>query len=116
MYSHYQHIVTSTGRKAALQARERYPVDYYRGGMSVERATSRRRQGRHIRPPTRSAALALVLKGQGKYKEEERMHRETLALRETGLGREHLDTLDSMDNLAEVFSNLRIRSKVDNAK
>ncbi|KAK7991512.1 hypothetical protein PG988_000306 [Apiospora saccharicola] len=36
----------------------------------------------------------------GKYAEAEEMHRQTLALRETVLGREHPDTLASMNNLA----------------
>ncbi|KAK8130828.1 kinesin light chain [Apiospora sp. TS-2023a] len=40
----------------------------------------------------------------GRYSEAEEMHRETLALRETVLGREHPDTLDSMNNLALVLS------------
>ncbi|KAK8002369.1 response regulator [Apiospora arundinis] len=37
----------------------------------------------------------------GKYAEAEQMHRQTLGLRETVLGREHPSTLASMNNLAE---------------
>ncbi|KAK7920679.1 kinesin light chain [Apiospora marii] len=37
----------------------------------------------------------------GKYAAAEEMHRRTLALKETVLGREHPSTLDSMNNLAE---------------
>jgi hypothetical protein len=48
--------------------------------------------------------LALMLSSQGKYEEAEEMHRQTLGLRERVLGREHPDTLTSMDNLAEVLS------------
>ncbi|KAK8097365.1 kinesin light chain [Apiospora sp. TS-2023a] len=39
------------------------------------------------------------------YSEAEQMHRQTLALRETVLGREHPDTLSSMNNLANVLKN-----------
>ncbi|KAF2818040.1 hypothetical protein CC86DRAFT_310088, partial [Ophiobolus disseminans] len=45
---------------------------------------------------------------QGKYKEAEAMHRQTLALKEKVLGPEHPDTLTSMNNLASV---LRAHSK-----
>jgi tetratricopeptide (TPR) repeat protein len=38
---------------------------------------------------------------QGKYAEAEAMHRQTLQLKETVLGKEHPDTLMSMNNLAE---------------
>ena len=44
--------------------------------------------------------LALVLSDQGKYEEAEEMHRQTLGLSETVLGKEHPDTLTSMNNLA----------------
>ena len=50
--------------------------------------------------------LAGVLRDQGKYKEEEEMHQQALQLVETALGKEHPDTLTSMNNLATV---LRIR-------
>ncbi|KAK8036751.1 hypothetical protein PG994_015248 [Apiospora phragmitis] len=39
----------------------------------------------------------------GKYSEAEEMDRQTLALKETVLGREHPDTLGSMNNLAIVL-------------
>ncbi|KAK4652643.1 hypothetical protein QC762_0075260 [Podospora pseudocomata] len=39
----------------------------------------------------------------GKYKEAEQMHRQELQLREKVLGKEHPDTLTSMDNLAIVL-------------
>lgn len=47
--------------------------------------------------------LAGVLNGQGKYKEADAMHRQTLALREKVLGKKHPDTLMSMNNLASVL-------------
>jgi tetratricopeptide (TPR) repeat protein len=40
----------------------------------------------------------------GKYEEAERMHRQTLELREKVLGEDHLDTLASMNNLASVLN------------
>ena len=40
----------------------------------------------------------------GKYKEAERMHRQTLRLKETVLGQEHPSTLASMNNLAESLN------------
>ncbi|KAK8071897.1 hypothetical protein PG996_005245 [Apiospora saccharicola] len=43
------------------------------------------------------------------------MHRETLGLKETVLGREHPDTLDSMNNLAELLSNMGIHNEIDQA-
>ena len=43
--------------------------------------------------------LAGVLESQGKYEEAEKMHRQTLALRESVLGKEHPSTLASMNNL-----------------
>ncbi len=46
--------------------------------------------------------LAEVLSSQGKYKEAEEMHGQALALRERVLGKEHPDTLLSMNNLALV--------------
>ena len=39
----------------------------------------------------------------GKYEEAENMHRQALELRETVLGKEHPDTLTSMNNLATVL-------------
>jgi len=48
--------------------------------------------------------LALVLSSQGKYEQAEQMHRQTLGLRERVQGREHPNTLTSMDNLAEVLA------------
>ena len=39
--------------------------------------------------------LALVLSRQGKYEQAEEMHRQALGLRETVLGKEHPDTLES---------------------
>ncbi len=47
--------------------------------------------------------LALVLKNQGKYKQTEQMHQQTLELIEEVLGNEHSKTFTSMNNLAEVF-------------
>ena len=47
--------------------------------------------------------LVLVLSRQGNYKEAERIHRQTLVLREKMLGKEHPDTLGGMNNLAEVL-------------
>ncbi len=41
---------------------------------------------------------------QGKYGEAEPMYRETLELREKALGKEHLQTLTSMNNLATLLS------------
>jgi len=48
--------------------------------------------------------LALALSSQGKYAEAEKMHRETLALREKVSGKEHPDTLTSMNDLAQALS------------
>ena len=45
--------------------------------------------------------LAKSLRHQGKYAEAEAIHRQTLRLRETVLGKDHPDTLMSMSNLAE---------------
>jgi tetratricopeptide (TPR) repeat protein len=47
--------------------------------------------------------LAEVLRHQGKYEEAEQMHRQTLELTEKVPGKEHPDTLASMNNLAEVI-------------
>lgn len=44
--------------------------------------------------------MAVVLSDQEKYAEAEKMHRETLALREKVLGKEHPDTLTSVYGLA----------------
>ncbi|KFZ17520.1 hypothetical protein V501_01690 [Pseudogymnoascus sp. VKM F-4519 (FW-2642)] len=44
--------------------------------------------------------LAIALEKQGKYAEAEAMHRQTLKLMETALGKDHPDTLTSMKNLA----------------
>ena len=48
--------------------------------------------------------LAQTLNNQGKYTEAEKMHRETLALREKVLGKEHPDTLASMSAMALAVS------------
>jgi Tetratricopeptide repeat len=45
--------------------------------------------------------LALLLGGQGKCGEAERMQRQTLELRKKALGDEHPDVLVNMNNLAE---------------
>jgi hypothetical protein len=45
---------------------------------------------------------AEVLSDQGKYEQAEEMHRQTLGLKGTVLGKEHPSTLTSMDNLAWV--------------
>ena len=47
--------------------------------------------------------LAGVLGSQGKYKEAESMHRQTLATNKKMLGVEHPDTLTTMNNLALVL-------------
>ena len=46
--------------------------------------------------------LAVVLGRQGRYAEAERMHQQTLQLREKVLGKEHPDTLNSRTGLALV--------------
>jgi hypothetical protein len=46
-----------------------------------------------------------VVRDQGKYEQAEEMHRRVLRLRETVLGKDHPDTLTSMNNLAFVFRN-----------
>jgi hypothetical protein len=43
--------------------------------------------------------LAVLLKSQGKYKAAEPLYQETLRLREKVLGKEHPDTLTSINNL-----------------
>jgi len=43
------------------------------------------------------------LSRQGKYEQVEEMHRQVLRLRETVLGKEHPDTLTSMNYLASVL-------------
>jgi tetratricopeptide (TPR) repeat protein len=48
--------------------------------------------------------LAHVLGRQGKYEDAEAMNRQTLALKETVLGREHPDTLTSVHNLAHLLA------------
>ncbi|RYO95235.1 hypothetical protein DL764_007720 [Monosporascus ibericus] len=48
-----------------------------------------------------------------KYEEAEQMHRQALALREAVLGREHPDTLTSMNNLASVLDS---QGKYDEAE
>jgi hypothetical protein len=47
--------------------------------------------------------LAVVLIKQGKYKEAESIHRQTLAWQGEVLGLNHPDTLRSMSNLAAVL-------------
>jgi hypothetical protein len=47
-----------------------------------------------------------VLGRQGKYEEAEVMNRQTLALKETVLGREHPETLTSINNLAHLLKKL----------
>jgi tetratricopeptide (TPR) repeat protein/nucleoside phosphorylase len=49
----------------------------------------------------------------GKYQEAEQMHRQTLELKEKVLGKEHPDTLDTMNNLALVLDN---RGKYEEAE
>ena len=48
--------------------------------------------------------LTKMLSSQGKYKEAERISRQTLALRERVLSKDHPNTLASMNNLAEKLS------------
>ena len=47
--------------------------------------------------------LATVLGHQGKYAQAEEMHQRVLRLKEMVLGKEHPDTLTSMNNLAVVL-------------
>jgi Tetratricopeptide repeat len=47
-----------------------------------------------------------VLSHQGKYEQAEEMHRQALRLRETVLGKEHSNTLMSMNNLALMLNDL----------
>jgi hypothetical protein len=54
-----------------------------------------------------------VLANQGKYEKAEEMHRQELRLCEMVLGKEHLSTLLSMNNLATV---LRDRGKYEEAE
>ncbi|KAI9777221.1 MAG: hypothetical protein M1816_004828 [Peltula sp. TS41687] len=49
--------------------------------------------------------LAKALSNQGEYAEAEKMHRETLELKEKVLGKEHPDTLTSTNNMAVALSN-----------
>jgi tetratricopeptide (TPR) repeat protein len=51
--------------------------------------------------------LANSLLNQGHYQEAQKLHRETLTLRQRILGREHPDTLLSMNNLAVVLGRLK---------
>jgi hypothetical protein len=51
--------------------------------------------------------LALMLDRQGKYKETEAMHRQTLALKETVLRYKHLDTLGSVYYLTHLLTSQR---------
>jgi Tetratricopeptide repeat len=48
--------------------------------------------------------LTNVLRNQGKYEEAEEIHRQTLRLSETVLGKEHPDILMSMNNLANELT------------
>jgi Tetratricopeptide repeat len=48
--------------------------------------------------------LASVLRYQGKHEQAEEIHRQTLKLRERVLGKEHPDTLTSMNNLALMLN------------
>ncbi|KAK7588373.1 hypothetical protein V3481_007398 [Fusarium oxysporum f. sp. vasinfectum] len=50
--------------------------------------------------------LGFILSSVGKYEEAERMHRETLQLREKVLGKEHPETLANMNNLANVLDRM----------
>ncbi|OAP56891.1 hypothetical protein AYL99_09003 [Fonsecaea erecta] len=57
--------------------------------------------------------LAAVLSDQGKYEAAEQMHREVVEVRERVLGKEHLSTLTSMNNVAgvlcgDVYNNLAL--------
>ena len=47
--------------------------------------------------------LAALLDSQGKYEEAEKIYRQTLALSEKVLPKDHPDTLMSMNNLAFVL-------------
>ncbi|KAH6874575.1 Tetratricopeptide repeat-domain-containing protein, partial [Thelonectria olida] len=50
--------------------------------------------------------LAVLLNSLGKYEAAEKMHRQTLELREKLFGKEHPSTLDSMNNLAVILDRL----------
>ena len=65
-----------------------------------------RRHGANIDRSTRPDDEESVIdsSSQGKYDEAEEVHGQVLALYETVLGKEHPDTLTSMNNLAEVLS------------
>jgi tetratricopeptide (TPR) repeat protein len=54
-----------------------------------------------------------VLRNQGKYEQAEEILRQALRLSETVLGKEHPDTLTSMNNLAMVLSD---QGKYEQAK
>lgn len=47
--------------------------------------------------------LTEMLRSQGKYEADEKMHWRALELKEKVLGREHPSTLTSMNNLAAVL-------------
>jgi hypothetical protein len=47
--------------------------------------------------------VGLVLENPGRYKAAEAMHRQTQAVRELVLEKEHLDTLMSINSLGEVL-------------
>jgi hypothetical protein len=49
-------------------------------------------------------SLTGLLDRQGKYEEAEDMNQRTLELREKTLGKDHPNTLDSMDRLAYVLT------------
>jgi hypothetical protein len=49
----------------------------------------------------------VVLGYQGRYEEAEQMNRRALEGREKALGKEHLDTLTSVNNLALVLQDTR---------
>ena len=58
----------------------------------------------HPHTLTSMSNLAIALPQQGKYDEAEKMHRQTLELREKVLGKEHPHTITSMNNLAPALA------------
>jgi tetratricopeptide (TPR) repeat protein len=61
---------------------------------------------RLVKPEKRFVREPSVLERQGKYEEAEAMHRQALEAREKVLGREHPDTLTSVNSLAYLLAKL----------
>ncbi|RYP53741.1 hypothetical protein DL768_001341 [Monosporascus sp. mg162] len=84
--------------RQALALREKMLGEIQRGGDDAPAST-----GTQGKSASSMNNLALVLDGQGKRDIAEKMHRQTLEIREKTLGPEHPDTLTSTDNLALVL-------------